>query len=106
MSEKHDGAEVLSKISGLGRAEVLSIWEQVKANQARVNSCARHKFSGERVRLGQKMTCENCGGTMSLTDIGKYISGYEAAGKSCDDIWLGYRATKATPAQTKEDQSE
>ena len=89
-----DGAQVLSDMSGISRAEVLSIWEQVKANRAKLDGCARHRFEGVRqVKLGSKHVCLVCGGEMGLTSIGDYIKGYEAHGGSVDDIWPGYRAS-------------
>jgi hypothetical protein len=100
MEKRYDGAEVLGKVSGLGRAEVMSIWEQVKANSAKLQACKLHRFEAQQVKLGQKMNCLNCGGMISLTDIGYYIRGYEAHGGNADDIWLGYHATLPTPPTT------
>lgn len=72
--------------------EALALWEQVKANRARIEACERHLFpGGHDVKLGQKHICLACGGSMHLTDIGSYIAGYEAAGGAADDIWPNYR---------------
>jgi hypothetical protein len=74
------------------------IWEEVKANRAKLDACPRHRFTGGDtilgLRIGQKMTCTVCGGQMELTDVGQYIRGYEAAGKPADDIWPGFRGKK------------
>jgi hypothetical protein len=71
-----------------------SLWEAVKENSAKKAACKRHRFEPHPVKLGEKQTCLDCGGTMSLTDMGNYIAGYEAAGQSADDIWPGYRAVR------------
>lgn len=91
MEKRYDGVSALSTVSGLSKSEVQDIWNEVKANRVKLENCKLHKFSGEVVKLGQKMTCECCKGQMSLTDIGWYIKGYEASGKSCNDIWPGFR---------------
>jgi hypothetical protein len=70
-----------------------SIWNEVKANNEALRACPRHRFEAKPVKLGEKQTCLECGGTISLADIGRYIAGYEAAGKSANDIWPNYRAT-------------
>lgn len=75
-------------------ADALALWEEVKENNRKLSECKRHEFEGGPVRLGQKMICKRCGGSMQLVAIGEYISGYEAAGKSADDIWPGYRSIK------------
>lgn len=64
-----------------------SILAQVKDNHRKLWACKRHRFSVSEVRLGQKITCEECGGQMGLTEIGSYIRGYIAAGKPSTDIW-------------------
>jgi hypothetical protein len=75
----------------LTRDEALLLWDQVKANIARLSACKRHRFEATSVHLGQKHPCLECGGKISLTDLGQYIAGYEAHGGSADDIWPGYR---------------
>lgn len=91
-----DGAEALSKVSGIPRTEVLSIWEQVKANSAKLRACPRHRFPGGDVKIGQKLTCLACGGEMGIPSIADYVRGYEAAGGSADDIWPGMVIRKPT----------
>lgn len=44
MSEKHDAIGALSNVSGLSREEVSTIYEQVKENRRRLDSCDRHHF--------------------------------------------------------------
>ncbi len=40
----YDGLGVMSEVTGLPRDEILSIWEEVKANQAKLDSCPWHEF--------------------------------------------------------------
>jgi hypothetical protein len=72
------------------RNDALSLWEQVKANNAALRSCKRHRFESKPVKLGEKQICIECSGQISLTDLGQYIAGYVAGGGSADDIWPGY----------------
>lgn len=71
------------------------LWEEVKENYRKLDSCERHKFNPDdyiKGKLGQKMTCTKCGGVMNIVpDITSYINGYEASGRSADDIWKGFR---------------
>jgi len=61
--------------------------EQKIAENAELRGCKRHCFGAAKpLQLGQKLTCQNCGGTMGLTDIGNYIRGYQAAGGAATDI--------------------
>lgn len=62
------------------------IWEEVKANSAKLNSCKIHKFSGP-ATIGRRKICESCGGELSLTDILSYVKGYQAAGGNAADVW-------------------
>lgn len=66
--------------------EMRSIWEEVKDNSRRLKSCSRHRFHGEHC-LGRKMTCLECGGTLTPSDILTYARGYAAAGGKLEDIW-------------------
>lgn len=66
----------------------------IKANRERLKGCVQHRFDPgfwEAGRFGQKMTCLNCGGVMSVVpDIGRYIEGFKAAGGDVNDVWPGY----------------
>ena len=91
-----NGFSFMSKISGAPKERVATIWEEVKANIARIDACPRHRFEGDRaaVKLGVRQVCLNCGGAMGIVDIGNYIKGFEAAGGSADAVWPGYRKEK------------
>lgn len=68
---------------------------RVRENEDKLKMCPQHKFDPaqwEKDKLGQSMVCLNCGGKMKVVpNISEYIAGYEAAGKSADDIWTGFR---------------
>ena len=87
---RYDGATELSRISGIPRGEVLPLWEQVKANRAKLDACPRHRFDSRPVKMGQKVVCLECGGETGLVDIGYYLKGYRAAGGNPDDVWPGF----------------
>jgi len=90
-----DGAELLSRISGTSRGDVLTIWDKVKENHRKLNACVKHRFPGGRIaKIGDKVTCLECGGQMGLVNICEYIAGYVAHGGSADDIWPGFNKKK------------
>lgn len=93
--ERVNGRRFLSGMTGLPENDIQKIWDEVKANLAKLQSCPRHLVDppGE-PKMGIKLTCQVCGGVIGLAAISEYIRGYEAAGKSADDIWPGYRDTK------------
>lgn len=40
----NDGIKALSEVTGLTRADLTGIWEQVKTNHALLQGCPRHNF--------------------------------------------------------------
>jgi hypothetical protein len=90
-----DGVDQLSNMSGLSRDGIKNIWKEVQANHAKLASCPRHRFEGGSVKIGQKVTCLNCGGMTGLVHVGDYIDGYRAAGGDVNDIWPEYDGKKA-----------
>lgn len=62
----YDGAGVMSELSGMQRSEVLARWEQVKANQAKLDACPWHEFerygvdASSKTVLRQKYRCKHC----------------------------------------------
>jgi len=72
------------------------ILAQVQANRERVTGCAKHQFPkrGNTYVLGQKLTCVNCGGVMSLPDAASYLRGYVAHGGDASDIIPDWTETK------------
>ncbi len=68
-------------------------WKRICENRDRLDACPRHQFEPlglEGIRLGAKAKCTVCGGEMDLTKLNFYIRGYEAAGKSGNDILPGW----------------
>lgn len=71
--------------------EVLDgILKDIRGNIAKRDACPRHLFRGEKMKLGQPMQCEHCGGTMQITDAGFYVKGYMAHGGDPNDVWPGW----------------
>lgn len=69
-----------------------------RANRAKLDGCKRHMFDPmpvERSVFGANHNCIRCGGTLDTASLYQYISGYEARGGSCDDIYPGYRGDHA-----------
>jgi len=85
MSDKkttiHDGLEALGKITGLGREGMNKVWLEVKANIAKLDSCAGpHDFSQDDPSdLRSKCTCSKCGGKISRSDCRWYELGLKHA---------------------------
>lgn len=67
------------------------IMQNIMKNNETLRSCLCHKFIDEKVTIGQKITCVNCGGKMRLTDIGNYLAGYKAAGGDVKNVWWAFK---------------
>lgn len=67
----YDGAGVLSEVSGLSREMVKELWEEVQANNAKLNACLYHEFEQSpktamlRSLTHQKYICKHCGGEVN-----------------------------------------
>lgn len=74
------------------------LFEQIKANRAKLDACPRHAF-GELPPLafGVKLTCQRCGGTLGAIEAAQYARGFEAAGGNPDEIIADFRGDDATP---------
>lgn len=64
----YDGAAALGELSGLGRPAMAEIWEQVKANHAKLYHCPYHEFEPV-LPLATKPNyrCKHCGGEVDAT---------------------------------------
>ena len=80
-----DSLDKVSAVTGLSRTDLKSIHEQVKANQAKLDSCTKHSFTipvdrrtkepiPERV-FGCSWRCEHCGGNVGITEKMWYALG-------------------------------
>lgn len=66
----YNGLGVLGDMTGLSKEVLDNLWKEVKANHARLASCAYHEFElipQEGVvtaRIRDKYLCKHCGGTV------------------------------------------
>lgn len=64
------------------------IMENAKANRDKLELCEKHYFKAKPpYKLGQKITCQNCGGTMSLIEAFRYTQGFKAAGLDPNEVF-------------------
>jgi hypothetical protein len=71
-----------------------ALFAKVQANRDRLDACPRHFFKDLLViprQLGQKAECSVCKGELDLVAINYYVRGYEASGKSGNDIVPGWK---------------
>lgn len=76
-----DGISALAAVSGLQRADIFGIAEQVKKNHAALNGCAGHAFTA--INPGGFMTkfrCANCNGEVDHHAHHWYVQGRKHAG--------------------------
>lgn len=68
--------EKLARATGIVQPELMSIWDQVKANHALLESCHLHDFgSTDAHKLGAKYTCRACGGAADAVAVSWYQRG-------------------------------
>lgn len=82
MAEVKDGLEALSKVSGVPRKEVDEIYQKVKENKARLDSCELpHDFHTirENGRFPRKAFCKKCLGVVDVVNANFYKQGLEDA---------------------------
>lgn len=84
---------------GLSKEEAAKLMDEIRENRRKLDSCDRHLFDPETYKLGCRMRCLKCDGTISSTDVPTYIAGYRAAGGDPGDIWPGW--TKPVKAATQ-----
>ena len=79
----------------MNKSEADDLMKQIKANHAKLNSCAKHEFgkvvgdrSGGPSPRHNMRICQQCGGTMEDRDVIIYAKGYKAAGGNPDEIGL------------------
>lgn len=80
-----DVFEALSKVSGLPKREVDAIWQGVKDNQRKLDSCTHpHDFEiiSEPNKVVRNARCTKCGGTTSASCARWYIDGLKHAAES------------------------
>lgn len=60
-----DSVDTISDATGIKRADMLAIWEAVKANGAKLNACSYHEFElidGTDRPFKRRYRCKHCGG--------------------------------------------
>lgn len=76
-------ADALSRVSGISRADMDGIWQEVKANHARLEACAGpHDFSVPHRTVGtlvRDWACSKCGGHVESTHRSWYETGLKHA---------------------------
>jgi hypothetical protein len=73
-----DSVDTLSSLTGIKRADMLSLWAEVKANQAKLTACRSHAFSAvEPGKVNTKYLCANCGGNVDSHAYHWYRDGRE-----------------------------
>ena len=75
---------------------------EIRANRAKLKGCPCHRFIDQKANLGKKVTCNECGGSMCLTELSGYMAGFEAAGGNANDVWPGWSGVDAGVSQTTE----
>lgn len=83
-------------MDGAGKPKINfgEIYARVDENRRRLDACPRHLFNAlplDQVAFGGKIECKNCGGKLELLAVNQYIRGYEAAGRSGNDILPGWK---------------
>lgn len=68
--------------------------EEIRSNQKRLDECKRHHFptwpTHLSARIGLKVDCTNCGGSMCALQAAAYARGYAAAGGDPNHIIPGW----------------
>ena len=77
-----------------GEGSLKAKFEAAKANRDLLDNCPRHSFDAipiSQIAFGGRATCKRCNGEMDLVALNYYVRGYEAAGKSGNDILPGWK---------------
>lgn len=74
---KIDGLGVMADLTNRPRADMVSLWEEVKANHAKLQDCQRHDFvwPAGTVPMNAKVICRACTGWVSPSDARWYELG-------------------------------
>lgn len=68
------------------------LYKKIDDNRVKLDGCSRHHFPNlGAIEFGGKAQCSKCFGELSLRGINQYVRGYEAAGKSGNDIVPGWK---------------
>lgn len=75
------------------RIDVQGILAEIRANNARLQSCPQHRFPPDAV-FGQKWTCTVCAGRMDAGHALAYADGVRAAGGNPCAVWAYYEPVR------------
>lgn len=75
-----DVFKALGAVSGLSESEVAGIWEDVKANQKKLEECDHpHDFAIKSHGVKRNATCRKCGGNVAASQARWYLDGLKHA---------------------------
>ena len=76
---KETVGETLSRVSGISQEEMKVIWEGVKENHKKLNSCPSHSFvmTSPENQLKRQFVCSNCLGTIDGIAHDWYQKGFQ-----------------------------
>lgn len=77
----------------LTRIDAQGILADIKANNARLQSCPQHRFPAGAV-FGRKWICMDCGGKMDAGHALAYADGVRAAGGDPTAVWPNYEPVR------------
>lgn len=96
-----DPASQLVSVTGVTRDRMLKIWEEVKENVRKLDSCPspHHRFLKVEFSSGipRYVFCSECGGRMDIMLARSYRSGFAAAGGKPEEV-MPERLLRTTPA--------
>ncbi|MDO9252612.1 MAG: hypothetical protein Q7U48_13815 [Hydrogenophaga sp.] len=74
-----DNVDTISRVTGMPRQELLSLWDEVQRNHTRLRTCQRHDFGPltPGAKPSTRYECRNCGGWADSTAIYWYQIGLE-----------------------------
>ncbi len=77
--------DAMSNVSGLPRSETNEIWEKVKKNRQRLDSCSQHHFTLDLTpdkSIAKRWRCTRCSGEIDGVNKSWYELGLEHAAKT------------------------
>lgn len=75
-----DSLDKICNATGIPRAEAISLWDEVKANSARLAACQRHEFQPLQPVISRRYQCAKCGGLVDSSAALWYGRGLQHAG--------------------------
>lgn len=79
------------------------MFKEIQLNRITLDTCPQHKFKTPcytEFKLGLKVVCLHCGGSMRAVEAAEYIRGFAAAGGDPNLVWADW-CDKGGEAETK-----